>query len=112
MVKPFKDWMDVGLLIKVFSTNLHFCIDVSGLTLIQTVPVRLGTMHRVHFRNSDFKPIEPKTVLPKGPAGLETQLGFQYNTFPSRTLRRSALALRKGGSHFKREIHRGGGLPS
>jgi hypothetical protein len=112
MLNPSKDAVDVGLLFKDFSTNLHFCIDLSGLTLIETVPVRLGTMHRFRFRNRDFKLIEPKPAPPKGPAGLETQLGLQYNPFPSRTLPRSALALRKGGNHFKREIHRGCGLPS
>ncbi len=114
MVKPSKDGVDVGLLVKDFSTNFHFYIDVSGLTLIETVPVRLGAMHPLRFGNRDFKPIEPKKSPPqKGPAGLETQLGFQCNTFPPRTLRRSALALRKiRWESFQKRDSRGCGSPS
>jgi catechol 2,3-dioxygenase-like lactoylglutathione lyase family enzyme len=109
MLKPSKDSVDVGLLVGDISTNLHFYKDLLGLALIETVPVRLGTMYRLRFGSSDFKLIEAKPAPPKGPGGLETQLGFRYITFPIQNLAEISTLLKKNGVEFisERELRPG-----
>jgi catechol 2,3-dioxygenase-like lactoylglutathione lyase family enzyme len=81
MMNPGKESLDMGLLVGNIQANLRFYKDILGLKLIETGPVRLGTMYRLRFGSSDFKLIEPKPLPPKGPIGLESQLGFRYVTF-------------------------------
>ena len=109
MLKPSKDAVDVGLLVSDLPSSLQFYKDLLGLQLIETVPVRLGTMHRLRFGASDFKLIEPKPAPPKGPAGLETQLGFRYITFPIQNLTEVCARLKENNIEFisEREIRPG-----
>jgi catechol 2,3-dioxygenase-like lactoylglutathione lyase family enzyme len=109
MVKPSKDSVDVGLLVCDISAPLHFYKDLLGLALVETVPVRLGTMYRLRFGTSDFKLIEPKPAPPKGPAGLETQLGFRYITFPIQNLAEISARLKENKVEFisERELRPG-----
>jgi glyoxylase I family protein len=109
MLKPSKDAVDVGLLVSDLPASLHFYKDLLGLTLIETMPVRLGTMHRLRFGNSDFKLIEPKPAPPKSPAGLETQLGFRYITFSIQNLAEISARLKENKIEFisEREIRPG-----
>lgn len=112
MVKPSKDAVDVGLLVKDLFANLHFYRDLLGLALIETVPVRLGTMCRLRFGTSDFKPIEAKPAPLKGPGGLETQLGFRYITSPIQNLTEISARLKENKVEFisEREIRPGVGI--
>ncbi len=109
MLKPSKDSVDVGLLISDISASLHFYKDLLGLALIETAPVRLGTLYRLRFGTSDFKLIEAKPAPPKGPAGLETQLGFRYITFPIQNLAEISARLKENKVEFisERELRPG-----
>lgn len=109
-MKPAKESIDVGLLVDDVQASLHFYKDLLGLKLIETRPVRLGTMYRLRFGSSDFKLIEPKTTLPKGPIGLESQLGFRYVTFVIQDLSDLCARLKAQGVEFvsqEREIRPG-----
>ena len=109
MVKPSKNSVDVGLLVHDISKTLYFYKDLLGLALIETMPVRLGTMYRLRFGTSDFKIIEAKPVPPKGPSGIESQLGFRYITFPIQNLAEISNHLKRNGIEFisEKEIRPG-----
>jgi catechol 2,3-dioxygenase-like lactoylglutathione lyase family enzyme len=99
-MKPAKESIDVGLLIEDAQPSLRFYKDLLGLKLIETRPVRTGTMYRLRFGSSDLKLIESKTKLPKGPSGLETQLGFRYVTFQIQGLSELCASLKAEGVEF------------
>jgi len=110
MMKPGKESLDMGLLVGNIQGNLRFYKDILGLKLIETAPVRLGTMYRLRFGSSDFKLIEPKPLPPKGPVGLESQLGFRYVTFVIQNLSEVCTHLKEQGVEFvsqEREIRPG-----
>jgi catechol 2,3-dioxygenase-like lactoylglutathione lyase family enzyme len=44
--------------------------------------------------------IDPKTVPPKGPTGLDKQLGFRYVTFPVTNIAEICEALKDKGVAF------------
>lgn len=100
MMKPAKHSLDLGVLINNSKASLNFYKDILGLQLIETVPVRLGTMYRLRFGTSDFKLIEPKVVPPKGPVGMESQLGFRYVTFVIQNLSDLCAELKTKGIEF------------
>ncbi len=109
-MKPAKESLDVGLLVGNIQANLHFYKDILGLKLIETAPVRTGTMYRLRFGSSDFKLIDPKPMPPQGPIGLESQLGFRYVTFVIQNLSEVCAHLKGQGMEFvsqEREIRPG-----
>jgi catechol 2,3-dioxygenase-like lactoylglutathione lyase family enzyme len=63
-------------------------------------PVWFGTMYRLRFGTSDFKLIQPNTIPPKGPIGLESQLGFRYVTFVIQDLTGLCKELQSKGIEF------------
>ena len=57
-------------------------------------------MHRLRFGSSDFKLIQPNKVPPKGPIGLEGELGFRYVTFVVKNLSKVCSELNSKGIEF------------
>ena len=100
MMKPAKESLDVGVLVRDIGASLHFYQDLLGLEFIEETPLFLGTMHRLRFGTSDFKLIDPKTAPPKGPVGLEKQLGFRYITFVVTGLSDLCRELEEKGVEF------------
>lgn len=100
MMKPAKDSLDIGVIVSDIEASLNFYRDILGLQFVGSVPVWFGTMHRLRFGTSDFKLIEPRTVPPRGAAGLENQLGFRYVTFVVKDLSGLCAELRGKGIEF------------
>jgi catechol 2,3-dioxygenase-like lactoylglutathione lyase family enzyme len=90
--------------------SLNFYQNLLGLEFVGTMPLWFGTMHRLHFGESDFKLIEPKKVPLGGASGLENQLGFRYVTFVIENLSELCDDLKKNNIEFvvaEREIRPG-----
>ena len=86
MMEPAKDSLDLGILVSDIKSSLNFYQNILGLKWIEERPVWFGTMYRLRFGNSDFKLIDPIVQPPKGPIGLESQLGYRYVTFVIKNL--------------------------
>lgn len=100
MMIPAKDSIDLGVVVSDIQASLSFYRDTLGLSFVEEIPVWFGTMYRLRFGTSDFKLIQPKTLPPKGPKGLETQLGFRYVTFLVRNLNEICEKLESKGVAF------------
>ncbi len=100
MMKRGKDSLDLGILVSDIQASLRFYRDILGLEFVGETPVWFGTMHRLRFGRSDFKVIQPNRVPPKGPMGLETQLGFRYVTFVLENLTEFCAELKGKGVEF------------
>ncbi|MDA8407808.1 MAG: VOC family protein [Deltaproteobacteria bacterium] len=100
MMKPAKNSLDLGVIVSDIKASLDFYRDVLGLEFIESVPLWFGTMYRLRFGTSDVKLIEPKVVSPKGPIGLENQLGFRYMTFLVSNLSELCADLTNRGVEF------------
>jgi glyoxylase I family protein len=110
MMKPAKDCLDLGIVVRDIKASLKFYQNILGLEFVGITPVWFGTMHRLRFGSSDFKLIEPKTVPPPGAIGLETQLGFRYVTFLIKNLAELCAELKGKGIEFtvaEREVRPG-----
>ena len=97
MIKPAKNSLDLGIVVSDIKTSLEFYRDLLGLEYIGETPVWFGTMYRLRFGTSDFKLIQPNTMPPNGPIGLESQLGFRYVTFVIQDLREVCKDLQSKG---------------
>jgi len=97
MIKPAKNSLDLGIVVSDIKTSLEFYRDLLGLEYIGETPVWFGTMYRLRFGTSDFKLIQPNTIPPNGPIGLESQLGFRYVTFVIQDLREVCKDLQSKG---------------
>jgi catechol 2,3-dioxygenase-like lactoylglutathione lyase family enzyme len=97
MIKSAKNSLDLGIVVSDIKTSLEFYRDLLGLEYIGETPVWFGTMHRLRFGTSDFKLIQPNTIPPNGPIGLESQLGFRYVTFVIQDLREVCKDLQSKG---------------
>ncbi len=100
MMEAAKDSLDLGVLVSDIQTSLHFYRDLLGLTFIEERPLWFGRMYRLRFGNSDFKLIVPQANVPKGPTGLESQLGFRYVTFVVKHLSDLCNELKNKGVEF------------
>ncbi|OGP87046.1 MAG: hypothetical protein A2156_09165 [Deltaproteobacteria bacterium RBG_16_48_10] len=101
MMELAKDSLDLGILVSDVNASLKFYQDLLGLKFIEKIPVWFGTMYRLRFGNSDFKLIAPRTMPPKGPVGLEAQIGFRYVTFVIKNLSKVCAELQERGIAFE-----------
>jgi catechol 2,3-dioxygenase-like lactoylglutathione lyase family enzyme len=101
MMQLAKDSLDLGILVSDIEASLHFYRELLGLKFIEKIPVWFGTMHRLRFGSSDFKLIDPTVRPPKGPVGLEGQLGFRYVTFVIKNLSNLCRELQSKGIEFE-----------
>jgi catechol 2,3-dioxygenase-like lactoylglutathione lyase family enzyme len=97
MMKPAKDSLDLGILVSDIEASLNFYQNLLGLDFVGVTPLWFGAMHRLRFGTSDFKLIQPNTIPPNGPIGLESQLGFRYVTFVIQDLREVCKDLQSKG---------------
>ena len=100
MLEPAKDSLDLGILVSDIKSSLNFYQNILGLKFIEEIPSSLGTMYRLRFGSSDFKLIVPHTRPPKGPIGIESQLGFRYVTFVIKNLSKLCTELQNKGIEF------------
>ena len=100
MMEPAKDSLDLGIVVSDIKASLHFYQDTLGLEFVGEMPLWFGTMYRLRFGTSDFKLILPKATTPKGPVGLENQIGFRYVTFVIRNLSKLCKELQSKGIEF------------
>src|SRR3990167_3185508 len=68
-IKPAKNCVDIGLIVKDIRKSLEFYNGVLGLEKLEEMPLWFGTMHRLHFGDSYVKLIDPKKV--PGPGALD-----------------------------------------
>ena len=101
MMELAKDSLDLGILVSDVNASLKFYQDLLGLKFIEKIPVWFGTMYRLRFGNSEFKLIAPRTMPPKGPVGLEAQIGFRYVTFVIKNLSKVCAELQERGIAFE-----------
>ncbi|MEW6663595.1 MAG: VOC family protein [Thermodesulfobacteriota bacterium] len=100
MMEPAKDSLDIGLVVSHIEKSLDFYQNTLGLKYVEKVPVWFGMMYRLRFGSSDFKLIDPDTVPPRGPIGLESQLGIRYVTFVVKNLTKVCSELQARGIEF------------
>jgi catechol 2,3-dioxygenase-like lactoylglutathione lyase family enzyme len=100
MIKPAKDSLDLGVMVSDIQMALTFYQDNLGLKFVERLSTPIGVMHRLRFGNSDFKLIDPETKPPKGPIGIEEQIGFRYVTFPVKNLSALCKELQSKGIEF------------
>jgi catechol 2,3-dioxygenase-like lactoylglutathione lyase family enzyme len=100
MMKPGKDSLDLGIITNSIQDSLQFYQHILGLEFVEKIPLPFGTMYRLRFGTSDFKLIDPQTKPPKGPIGLEGQIGFRYVTFVIKNLSELCKELRDKGIEF------------
>jgi len=100
MLEAAKDSLDLGILVSDIKKSLNFYQDLLGLKFVGETPLWFGTMHRLRFGTSDFKLIQPYKVPPKGPIGLENQLGLRYVTFVIKNLSKVCSELKSKGIEF------------
>lgn len=100
MMKPAKDSLDLGMLVSDIKASLRFYRDLLGLEFVETTPLWFGTLHRLRFGTSEFKLTQPNTMPPKGPIGMEAQLGFRYVTFQVTNLSELCRELKAKGIEF------------
>ena len=100
MMEVAKDSLDLGILVSDIKSSLDFYQNILGLKLMDERPLWFGTMYRLRFGSSDFKLIAPHTLPPRGPIGLEGQLGFRYVTFVVKNLSKLCTELQSKGIEF------------
>jgi catechol 2,3-dioxygenase-like lactoylglutathione lyase family enzyme len=101
MMELAKDSLDVGILVSNVKNSLTFYQDMLGLKFVEEKRVWFGTLYRLRLGSSDLKLIHPHVMPPKGPVGLEHQLGFRYITFLiKKDLSKLCEELNKNGVEF------------
>jgi catechol 2,3-dioxygenase-like lactoylglutathione lyase family enzyme len=110
MMIPAKESLDLGVIVRDIEASLSFYRDTLGLQFVEKIPLWFGTMYRLRFGTSDFKLIQANTTPPKGPTGIDAQLGFRYVTFLVKNLSEICQKLEAKGIPFHlspREIRPG-----
>ena len=100
MMKSAREALDLGIFVSDINSSLKFYQETLGLVKVGETKLPLGMMHRLSYGNSFFKLIDPKTVPPKGPTGLDKQLGFRYVTFPVTNIAEICETLKEKGVAF------------
>jgi glyoxylase I family protein len=100
MMEPAKDSLDLGVLVSDIKASLNFYQNILGLELVGERPVWFGKIYVLRYGSSDFKLVDPQTRPPKGPIGIESQLGFRYVTFVIKNLSKLCTELKGRGVEF------------
>jgi len=100
-MKPAKNALDLGILVKDIQKSLAFYLDVLGLQKIGELPIPFGHMHRLAFGDSFVKLVDPKKVPPAGEIELTKSLGFRYITFQVSNIDEVCAACEKAGVTFE-----------
>ncbi len=100
MMEPAKDSLDLGIVVSDIKSSLNFYQTILGLKLVDERPLWFGTMYRLRFGSSDFKLIDPNVRPPRGPIGLESQLGYRYVTLVIKNLSKLSIELQSKGIEF------------
>jgi glyoxylase I family protein len=106
-MKPGKNCIDIGMVVKDIDKSLAFYQDLLGLEKIGEMPLWFGTMHRMGFGGSFVKIIDPNESLPPVTQGLDKALGFRYLTFQVTNIDEVCEDCEKAGTPFditKREL--------
>ncbi|MFP6681659.1 MAG: VOC family protein [Gammaproteobacteria bacterium] len=106
-MKPGKNCIDIGMVVKDIDKSLAFYRDLLGLEKIGEMPLWFGTMHRMGFGDSFVKIIDPNESLPAVTQGLDQALGFRYLTFQVTNINEVCEDCEKAGIPFditKREL--------
>lgn len=106
-MKPGKNCVDIGIVVKDIGKSLAFYQDLLGLEKIGETPLWFGTMHRMGFGDSFVKIIDPNEPPPAGTQGLDKALGFRYLTFQITNIDEMCAECEKAGIPFdltKREL--------
>ncbi|BEQ13794.1 MAG: VOC family protein [Anaerolineae bacterium] len=101
MLKPAKDSIDLGVLVKDIDASLAFYRDTLGLAYVGSNASGMGTLHRLRYGTSDFKLIDPSEVPPAGAQGITASLGFRYVTFVISNLDEVCAKLAELGVAFE-----------
>jgi len=100
MMKSARKALDLGIFVSDINASLKFYQETLGLEKVGETKLPMGMMHRLSYGNSFFKLIDPKTVPPTGPTGLDKQLGFRYVTFPVTNITEICETLKDKGVAF------------
>ena len=100
MMKLAREALDLGIFVSDINASLKFYRETLGLEKVGETKLPMGMMHRLSYGNSFFKLIDPKKVAPKGPTGLDKQLGFRYVTFPVTNITEICETLKEKGVAF------------
>lgn len=95
-----KDSLDIGVIVSNIEASLSFYRDTLGLEFVEKIPLWFGTMYRLRFGTSDFKLIQANSTPSKGPAGIDSQLGFRYVTFPVKNISEICERLEAKGIRY------------
>jgi catechol 2,3-dioxygenase-like lactoylglutathione lyase family enzyme len=100
MMKLAREALDLGIFVSDIKASLKFYQETLGLEKVGETKLPMGMLHRLSYGNSFFKLIDPKTAPPKGPTGLDKQLGFRYVTFPVTNITEICETLKEKGVDF------------
>ncbi len=100
-MKPAKQCIDIGIVVRDIQKSLAFYVDLLGLTKIGELPLPFGLMHRLGFGDSFVKLVDPKQLPDAGPAGLMAQQGFRYLTFQISNIDDMCAACTAAGVSFE-----------
>jgi len=100
MLKPAKVSLDLGIVVSDINASLKFYQNLLGLEFLGKISLWFGTLYRLTFGGSDLKLIEPYPIPPRGPIGLESQLGLRYVTFVIQNLSELCQKLKTEGIEF------------
>lgn len=100
LLKPAKDSLDVCIVVGNIEKTLDFYQRMLGLEKANEVETPFGTVHRLRFGTSIIKVMDPRQPPPKGPVGLEKQVGIRFLSFVIHNLTAVCSELAERGVRF------------
>ena len=100
MMEPAKESLELGVIVSDIKASLNFYQNTLGLKFAAEIPLWFGTLYRLNLGDSSIKLIVPHVLPPKGPMGLDSQLGFRYVTFVVKNLSKLCKELLDKGIEF------------
>ncbi|MGB5948780.1 MAG: VOC family protein [Parvibaculum sp.] len=102
-LKPAKQCVDIGIVVRDIERSLDFYCGVLGLEKLEEVPLPFGLMHRLRFGESFVKLVDPKTVPMAVPQGLMAALGIRYLTFAILNIDEACERFDRSGGTYEME---------